>query len=125
MGLDMYAGSLRSKPEKPVDFDVTKENVANGDLHYWRKHPNLHGWMEKLYREKGGEAESFNCVSVELTAEDLDKLQSAVENRELPPTAGFFFGASDGRELSDDLNFIRKARESLAAGEFVYYSSWW
>ncbi len=31
-------------------------------LYYWRKHPELHGWMEKLYRETGGAAQSFNCV---------------------------------------------------------------
>ena len=31
-------------------------------IHYWRKHPNLHGWMEDLYRAKGGAAE-FNCRS--------------------------------------------------------------
>jgi hypothetical protein len=41
-----------------VDFEV--ETLA--ELHYWRKHPNLHGWMEQHYREKGDSAKSFNCV---------------------------------------------------------------
>lgn len=31
-----------------VDFEV--ETLA--ELHYWRKHPNFHGWMEKLYPRK-------------------------------------------------------------------------
>lgn len=50
MGLDMYACTLREQPATPVDFKA--EEVS--ELHYWRKHPNLHGWMEQLYREKGG-----------------------------------------------------------------------
>jgi hypothetical protein len=35
---------------------------------------------------------------------------------ELHHTDGFFFGASDGTEIDDDLRFIRKAREAIAAG---------
>ena len=58
-------------------------------LHYWRKHPNLHGWMQDLYYAKGGTAESFNCVPVQLTAEDLDRLETAVRTGTLPDTTGF------------------------------------
>ena len=56
MGLDMYASTLVQAPKSDVDFDG---NDAI-ELHYWRKHPNLHGWMESLYYEKGGTAGSFN-----------------------------------------------------------------
>ena len=45
--------------------------------------------------------------------------------RRLPKTTGFFFGESDGSEQEDDLEFIAKAREALAADKFVYYTSWW
>ena len=48
MGLDMYAMTTHEKPSAPVDFEAG-ESLA---LHYWRKHPNLHGWMESLYRAK-------------------------------------------------------------------------
>ena len=68
------------------------------ELHYWRKHPNLHGWMQKLYYEKGGKDEIFNCVPVALTGQDLDRLEADVKDGELPLTAGFFFGESDGSE---------------------------
>ncbi|MEY9328323.1 phosphoglycerate kinase [Sinorhizobium fredii] len=121
MGLDMYACTLREAPATPVDFKA--EEVS--ELHYWRKHPNLHGWMERLYREKGGTDPDFNCVNLQLTAEDLDRLEAAIRNRTLPPTSGFFFGASDGSESDDDLAFVAKAREALAAGLTVFYSSWW
>lgn len=121
MGLDMYAGKT-SRDVPPVDFE---ELEGDESLHIWRKHPNLHGWMEKLYREKGGKAESFNCVPVRLTLEDLAVLESDIKTGALPQTSGFFFGRSDGSETADDLKFIADAREAIAAGMSVYYSSWW
>jgi hypothetical protein len=33
-------------------------------MHYWRKHPDLHGWMEKLCRAKGGKFDDFNLAPV-------------------------------------------------------------
>lgn len=108
-------------PPAPVDFEVEEAT----ELHYWRKHPNLHGWMERLYREKGGQDANFNCLNLQLTAEDLDRLETAIRDRTLPHTEGFFFGVSDGSEVDDDLAFIAKARDALAAGLAVFYVSWW
>ncbi len=120
MGLDMYALSTTENiPD--VDFECP-ENRA--EVFYWRKRPNLHGWMETLYRSKGAEVE-FNCVAVRLDQADLDVLEKAINQNSLPHTEGFFFGVSDGSEKADDLEFIRKAREEIHAGKAVYYSSWW
>ena len=121
MGLDMYAMTTQEAPPAPVDFkaDDTSEIAC------WRKHPNLHGWMEQLYRAKGGTAEHFNCVNVQLTAEDLDRLEQAIKDECLPHTDGFFFGESDGTERADDLAFVASAREALAEGLTVFYTSWW
>jgi hypothetical protein len=81
--------------------------------------------MEKLWRQRGGEGE-FNCVGVELTSDDLDRLERDVKTGALPPTTGFFFGSpSDDYYREEDLAFIRKAREAIADGEVVEYSSWW
>ena len=121
MGLDMYAHYLHDAPEKPVDFEVE----TYGELHYWRKHPNLHGWMARLYHEKGGQDIWFNCVNLVLTTEDLDRLEADIRAGNLPSTSGFFFGESDGSEVEDDLRFIAKARETIAEGLTVYSSSWW
>ena len=120
MGLDMYAMMTREPVEQPVDFRVG--NAA--ELHYWRKHPNLHGWMQDLYVEKGG-GEAFNCVPVILEAEDLDRLEADIRAGRLPETIGLFFGESDGSEAEDDLIFIAKARAAIAEGYTVYYDSWW
>ena len=120
MGLDMYAMVTSIMPDKPVDFEAGDAS----QLFYWRKHPNLHGWMENLYYEKGG-TETFNCRPVLLTPEDLDRLEADIRSTALPETTGFFFGKTDGSERDDDLAFIAKARAAMAEGFTVYYDSWW
>ena len=117
----MYAYVTTETLKSEVDFG---ECVA-GEIFYWRKHPDLHGWMEKLYRSKGGSAEDFNLVGVVLTLEDLDRLEDDVSNRNLPETEGFFFGASSSDDREDDLEFISKARAAIGDGETVFYSAWW
>jgi len=121
MGLDMYA--FTTPQDVPaVDF----EEPANAqEIHYWRKHPNLHGWMERLYRRKGGRAEDFNVAPVLLTDADLTDLHRDVVADRLPLTTGFFFGESRPEEKQDDLDFIQKARAAIADGKKVFYTSWW
>lgn len=129
MGLDMYA--WRVKAEDAIgDFEIAKDDEGQSKLeefYYWRKHHNLHGWMERLYRSRGGPKETFNCVKVRLTTVDLDALQHDLENGTLPETQGFFFGTNppDAESLARDLKFIQAARDILAEGDAVYYDSWW
>lgn len=123
MGLDMYAYSTKAKPTTEVDFST--KNFELDDLHYWRKHPNLHGWMQNLYDMKGGTSDSFNGDCVVLDSEDLDNLEQDIKDGNLPDTSGFFFGNSSGDEDNDDLEFVEKAREAINGGKTVYYTSWW
>ena len=123
MGLDMYAFSIERDETRPqVDFKLGDDAT---EFHYWRKHPNLHGWMESLYLSRGGQNPDFNCDTVILTLEDLDGLEDAINFGELPTTSGFFFGETTGEEKEDDLDFIRKAREIIHEGRDVVYYSWW
>lgn len=126
MGLDQYAFARSTPFPDAVDFR-NDERHEEEHLYYWRKHPDLHGWMFRLYKEKGGkeDKDGFNCVSVELTAADLDRLEQDVIAGKLPATSGFFFGASSHEDRADDLAFITKAREAIASGKFVRYDSWW
>jgi hypothetical protein len=124
MGLDMYAFTVDAK-----DVGDAVTDVALGDnaveLFYWRKFNALHGWMEQLYRSKKGLRVDFNCTTVRLTNEDLDRLEREANN--LQPVAGFFFGEQTiyPEDLEDVATFIAKAREALAGGKAVYYDSWW
>lgn len=127
MGLDMYAFSLPKDDDRPcVDFDL--DDIGDEErrrLHYWRKHPNLHGWMAGRYYEKGGSDDDFNVNTVELTAADINALERAILGKTLPQTTGFFFGETTGEEREDDLEFIRKAREEFAKGRTIAYYAWW
>lgn len=125
MGLDMFAFKVKKGSIlKPIDFSDSDFTEKPEELHYWRKHPNLHGWMEELYKKKGGESE-FNCANLLLTPKDLDQLEYDIVNRNLEETSGFFFGNSDGSEDVDDIEFINDARRAIEDGNDVYYSSWW
>lgn len=92
MGLDMYAWRVNAE-DAIGDFEVASDDEGSSkveEMFYWRKHHDLHGWMERLYREKGGTKESFNCVKVRLTMEDLQRLAQDVTKGRLPETTGFF-----------------------------------
>lgn len=124
MGLDQYAFAIDNNGEKE-------------ELAYWRKHPNLQGYMENLWEAKGKPGlddanmggmglSDFNCIPLQLNSDDLDDLEDAVRGSGLPNTVGFFFGNdSDDYYKSQDLEFIEKAREALDAGRTVVYDSWW
>ena len=129
---EFYEGAQFDKDSGDyVNPKVTKPR----EIAYWRKHPNLHGWMERLWIDKGrpGFEEDaadrdpmFNGVELELTAEDLDALERAVKKRQLPKTSGFFFGDdADRHYYENDLEFIRKARSELFFGLKVFYNSSW
>ena len=139
MGLDQYATARKGKPHKvpqtwtTTDADGNEEEVVeyynewedSKELAYWRKHPNLQGWMEDLWIEKGNSGE-FNCVDLELTLGDLEALEESLDNEALPETVGFFFGQnSDDHYAEQDREFIREARAAIKQGYTVVYSSWW
>ena len=123
MGLDQYANARKGEPQTDEDGYTYYEDSM--ELAYWRKHPNLQGWMENLWLAKGGEGE-FNCVDVELDLEDLDMLESTLDEEELPETVGFFFGENSNDHYAEqDREFIREARAAIKQGYTVVYSSWW
>ena len=137
MGLDMHAYRMKFTPSKEVDFseeifgrddrgELDYENpiVVAKDIAYWRKHPDLHGWMENLYREKGGREKSFNGDLVVLTLKDLDRLEEDILRKNLPKTTGFFFGESGEISLKD-LEFVLEARKAIQEGDTVFYDSSW
>jgi len=100
------------------------------DIAYWRKHPNLHGWMAQRWLEREGnelrETDNFNGIEFELTAEDLDDLEYVVKKRRLPATSGFFFGDNaDQHYYNEDLKFIQAARAEMFLGLKVFYNSSW
>lgn len=126
MGLDMYAFTVPAEWAGDTVTDYTPDaDRKSEELYYWRKFNALHGWMEQLYRSKGGAKASFNCTTVRLTSDDLDTLERGVN--ELQPVEGFFFGEQTiyPEDLESIADFIAKARQALADGKAVFYDSWW
>ena len=123
MGLDQYASARKGEPTTDEEgYTYYKDSM---ELAYWRKHPNLQGWMESLWRVKGNDGE-FNCEEIQLTLDDLDNLERSLDNEALPETVGFFFGAdADDHYAEQDREFIREARAAIKQGYTVIYSSWW
>jgi hypothetical protein len=125
MGLDMYAYTA-TRASADVDEDISEHR----EIAYWRKHPNLHGWMQQLWERRGkpgySPGDQFNGTELELTWDDLEKLEQDIVNKRLPATSGFFFGSnSDDHYQEHDLAFVRKAKAELFLGLKVFYNSSW
>jgi hypothetical protein len=128
---DVLANGLPLAWRQPVtDTFLSSKYLLPGStkLHQWHKHPNMHAWMQRLWRAKRrpNSNASFNHhTPIGLERADLDALERVVRQRQLPTCSGSFFGESDGSEQADDLAFIAEARSAMARGRLVYYTSWW
>ena len=135
MGLDQYA---YARPPRKRNSD---NDIQIGE---WRKHNRLQGWMEDLWQSKGcpnaNEDGDFNCAVLPLTSEDIDSLEEAILNFELPETDGFFFGSdsyfwtdendephsdNDYWYKESDLQFVKDARKALKKKHRIFYSCWY
>jgi len=141
MGLDMYAyvaarAGQQAEFYEGSEWDPDHKEHRNPNVNrpreiaYWRKHPNLHGWMARLWLAREGnelrELDKFNGIELELDADDLELLEYVVKARELPGTSGFFFGNdADDYYYNDDLKFIQEARAEMFLGLKVFYNSSW
>lgn len=133
MGLDMYLEGRKyimedwSNPANNETEEGFRVKQKVYELGYWRKHPNLHGYIVQQFAN--GEDK---CQEIELGQEELIKLIEAIKNRELPHTTGFFFGQSDGsdEEAQEDLSIITRAliwlqvKDDRNYRSVVYRASW-
>jgi hypothetical protein len=136
MGLDMYLVGRKSpcytKEEKETQdgYPVSSTELRLG---YWRKHPNLHGYIINEFA-KGED----NCQQIFLSRDDLLKIIQAVKDDNLPHTEGFFFGASATKEddyyleeKNEDIKIFAKAIDWMdmwspghGYRDVYYHASW-
>lgn len=111
MGLDMYLEGdnfyLYDHPRRKSSPPIKRE-VA--ELGYWRKHPNLHGYIVNTFAEGLDE-----CQNIDLSKEDMQQIIEAIRKRELPHTSGFFFGESEDsdEQIAHDVAIFETAIEWL------------
>jgi hypothetical protein len=133
MGLDMYLTgnkyfhrfdqNLNRLPsEKEDGYEVKSHNLSLG---YWRKHPNLHGYIVETFADGADE-----CQEIELSAADIRQILQAITDNALPSTEGFFFGESDGTEKLEDIQIFADAlkwleqQDQVSWRSVIYQASW-
>jgi hypothetical protein len=128
MGLDMYLNGERYFMDGPAtEGGEFRRKAEIYELGYWRKHPNLHGYMVQTFADGKDE-----CQEIALDKDRLLEIIAAVRARELPHTVGFFFGASDGsdEEAANDIAVFQSALAWLQVKEkgvwrsVSYRASW-
>ena len=133
MGLDMHLSGRKflwtdwKHPEKNLTEDGFRVEEKVLELGYWRKHPDLHGFIVKNFASGKDE-----CQKIHLTVEGMEQIIRAIEANELPHTEGFFFGASrnDPAEKAEAVRIFRKAIEWAKVDEHgfsrsvIYRASW-
>lgn len=117
MGLDAWLYTFN-----PKFVDKEPFNYSGDEVVYWRKHHDLHRWMERLYYKRGGK-EEFNLVPLFLSKDDLDRLEQDIINNRLQYTTSFFSSTEEAKNY--DLKAVKSAKACLALGNLVYYNSWW
>ena len=125
MGLDMYLSFQKKGLPEDEYGDSDGEST---ELAYWRKHPNLHGYIVENFANGVDE-----CQEIRLTLENLLQIQDAIRKEELPETTGFFFGTSyvDEEQRTEDIDkiergvvFLLSDAAAMNEHEVVYQASW-
>lgn len=93
MGLDMYLNGnifFWDSDEDRIKVDGKPVKEMSIELGYWRKYPDLHGFIVREFANGVDE-----CQDIELGEDDCEKIAKAIEDDDLPETQGFLFGTSD------------------------------
>jgi len=109
MGLDMYLKGVET-------------NGSEIELGYWRKHPNLHGFIVESFA--GGVDE---CQKIPMSIQDISLTLAAATQDILLPTAGFFFGQSGPHHREQTLETLSAALAWLGDDpkrKMYYRASW-
>ena len=117
-----YRWQHRGEQLERDGYRVKGETLALG---YWRKHPNLHGYIVNTFAEG-----IDDCKEIWLNEEMIQKIIDAIRHKELPQTEGFFFGESDGSEDAESIRIFERAKCWLMTpdekvGKDVYYQASW
>lgn len=137
MGLDMFLIGKKSfmsgfgdKDQDDIIEDGFRLLAKKYELGYWRKHPNLHGYIVQSFASGVDD-----CREIFLVESDIRKIILAIKSNSLPFTSGFFFGESKitDERVAEDVAIFESAlawmnnMENRVPGEhrFVIYQASW
>jgi hypothetical protein len=116
VGLDMYLEGHKTRYNSTEMEDGFPLRTKILSLGYWRKHPNLHGYIVQAFAEGVDE-----CQDITLGAKDIRNIISAINGDTLPETSGFFFGKSESgkAQRKNDVTVFTKALKWLESVKVV------
>ena len=117
MGLSQYIYVTEKTKLKDNGTDLADYDAIRDDKEFfeWRKHWDLHGFLEQVYLEKGGK-EPATWDVVQLTEKDIDDLKYALDKNELPWNKKCFFWDDSPEFKQEQTNeFVDKAKLFYAA----------
>ena len=130
MGLDMYLRGEHYNSDRNRHGEISRSKLDNEfeissyevDLGYWRKHPDLHGYIVNTFADG-----KDDCQKIELSEEDLDKIIMAIRHDKLVKDhSGFFFGNStefgyyEEKEKEYAINCFEKAKKFIRRGKELF-----
>lgn len=122
---EKYFWTNWQKPEENLSEDGFRLKTKRLELGYWRKHPNLHGFIVETFA-KGKD----DCKEIYLAEEDIEKIIQATKEQSLPQTSGFFFGESIPEYDEPTIETFEKALawlkiEEKGVSKSIYYQASW
>ncbi len=131
MGLDMHLTGEKyiftdwENPDNNQYEDGYRLKSRRFDLGYWRKHPDLHGFIVETFADQ-----IDDCKPVYLDSDHIKLTIVAINENQLPQTEGFFFGESDNddEQKAEAIEILTKALQWLEADEAhrsIYYQASW
>jgi len=121
MELQMHAYALPTTPEGDVDVALN----GHEPFYLWEPRPDLHEWMERLYRRKGGTRPNLIGGNLVLTGRDLRRLERHVYVCGLIKDVFPHLAPATCAMRADDLRFVARARDVRAGGWTVVYAAEW
>jgi hypothetical protein len=141
MGLDMYmfAHHKTAVINQQDGNGNTYELPVRAELGYWRKHPDLHSYIETEVWPTSPDYDTqkdgpFNCIAVPLTRDAIERIIELSDNAEMPTSpGGFFFNQSQPGDNDDTVMQMKAALQFLEANTNysgqcdweIFYFSWW
>ncbi len=131
MGLDMYLRGEKffwtnwEKPEENRKEDDKEVYAVQVRLGYWRKHPNLHGYIVKTFANG-----KDDCQQIDLSEDDLKQIIEFIQSKKIRDenVTGFFFGVSywtsDGLPLTEEQERQNQEIDDEAIATFTSALEW-
>lgn len=131
MGLDMhltgeyYIFQDWENPDNNQYEDGYRLKSRRFDLGYWRKHPDLHGFIVETFSDG-----IDDCKAIHLGTTEIELIIDTIKEDRLPHTEGFFFGEStnDEEQKTESIELLSKAllwlRADITHRSIYYQASW-